>query len=179
MRREPPAILAGNLEIILLFNVLALRFFMFFYAFIMLKNSIPYMQNLEAASVGGLPPRVGGANRGSAGRACGFSGGRGGAPARRLAADRAQEGASARETRRLKIRGRSPHKKGGEAATALPDGFGGGGFGATWNAEPRRRGGASEAGHGGTWPHSGRPASRARRKRSGTGRQTARGVAAP
>lgn len=152
---------------------------MFFYAFIMLKNSNSYMQNLEAASVGGLPPWGVGANRGSAGRACGFSGGSGGTPARRLAADRAQEGASAREARRLKIRGRSPHKKGGEAATALPDGFGGGGFGATGNAEPRRRGGASEAGHGGTWPHSGRPASRARRKRRGTGRQTARGVAAP
>lgn len=137
------------------------------------------MQNVEAASAGGLPPRGVGENRGSAGFDCEFSGGKGGAPVRRLAAGRAQEGASARETRRLKIRGRSPHKKGGEAATALPDGLGGGGFGATGNAEPRRRGGASEAGHGGTRPHSGQPHARARRKRRATGRQTARGVAAP
>ena len=114
-----------------------------------------------------------------AGCDCEFSGGRGGTPARRLAADRAQEGASAREARRLKIRGRSPHKNGGAAATALPVGFGGGGFGATGDAEQRRRGGAGEAAHGGTWPHSGQPPSRARRKRRGTGRQTARGVAAP
>ena len=53
---------------------------MFFYAFIMLKNSISYMQNLEAASAGGSPPRGDGANRGSAGRAREISGGKGGLP---------------------------------------------------------------------------------------------------
>ena len=42
------------------------------------------------------------------------------APARRLAADRAHEGARARETRRLKIRGRSPHKKGRRSRDRSP-----------------------------------------------------------
>ena len=41
-------------------------------------------------------------------------------PARRLAAGRAHEGASARETRRLKIRGRSPHKKGRRSRDRSP-----------------------------------------------------------
>jgi hypothetical protein len=55
------------------------------------------MQNLEAASVGGLPPWGVGANRGSAGRACGFSGGSGGLP---------RGGSPPAEHMRVRVRGK-------------------------------------------------------------------------